>query len=234
MPKYTFKDIINIVKSWKKKDNVELTLKDLNLKFDSYVRVRIYTEGFFFFLFQTPTPILGKGILIKVELFFTYLNRGFKMDIVNPEDNVIEDLYLLIRFTIEKSKNKIKAESLLAKPLEWCLSKIKDKETEEALKMNHPSIFLKEDIETQRRKEALDKIEELRKYFKIEDPRITKEVRKKVDLNRKKAFVGLTVDEKYDKKTGKSIFAKKKIKSKGFASVLNDNNEIEDFTETEI
>ena len=215
----------------KKEPNKELKYEDLRVNYKSIMRVKIYSAGYFLEEINAGTPIVNKdGIKISIELMFTYINRGLVIELLDTD--YLEDIFLLIVFSIEynKNKNPILIESKLQAPLEWCLKQLNNKEYEELVRKNSSILALKEDPETLKRLESYDKVEkikrDIKKRFLNNGKKFTTEDKENVVKNIKKKFVGSLLEEKMDKHRGVVRYIPKKNKNTGIENYLNNDEEI--------
>lgn len=215
----------------KKEPNKELKYEDLRVNYKSIMRVKIYSAGYFLEEINAGTPIVNKdGIKISIELMFTYINRGLIIELLDTD--YLEDIFLLIVFSIEynKNKNPILIESKLQAPLEWCLKQLNNKEYEELVRKNSSILALKEDPEMSKRLESFEKVEKIKRDIKKRilnnGKKFTTEDKENVVKNIKKKFVGSLLEEKMDKHRGVVRYIPKKNKNTGIENYLNNDEEI--------
>lgn len=215
----------------KKEKNKELKYEDLRVNYKSIMRVKIYSAGYFLEEINAGTPIVNKdGIKISIELMFTYINRGLVIELLDTD--YLEDIFLLIVFSIEynKNKNPTLIESKLHAPLEWCLKQLNNKEYEELVKKNNPILALREDPEMSKRLESYEKVEKIKRDLKKRilnnGKKFTTEDKENVLKNIKKKFVGSLLEEKIDKHRGVVRYIPKKNKNTGIENYLNNDEEV--------
>lgn len=213
MKKITLKDILALLEKRRQESfNLEEIIKQLEVGYDSYVRVKIFTPGLFLEEIRTDTPIVGKsGITIKVDLFLTYLNRNLNMELI--DDYLIEDLYLLLLLTISNPNhpNPSLVEARLRKPLKWLKERIDNKEMIERIEACDPMLLTEEDPEYTKAVAGIREEMAIEREMGFEhDPRITDDVRRAMENQQIKSLLGITIEEYYDPKTNKMRIRKKK------------------------
>lgn len=216
-----------IIDFYKKSKEKILKFEDLRINYKTYLRVKILTPGLYLEEICCDTPILGSsGVAISVELIFTYLNRGIMIELI--DDCYLEDMYLLIMLTFEynRDKNPTYVESKLKKPLEWIINKINNEELRNLMTNDNPLLLAQDDPYMTKVIEGIEAAKELDDKLGIfNDPRLTPRLKERVKKKQLKHFIGKTIEERVDEKTGRISIVKKRRSGPGFKSVLS--NEIE-------
>ena len=229
-PKLTIQSIIDLYKKSKQK---VLRFQDLRINYKTLLRVKILTPGLYLEEICCDTPILGSsGVAISVELIFTYLNRGIMIELI--DDCYLEDMYLLIMLTFEynKDKNPAYIEGRLQKPLQWIINKINNVELRNLMTTDNPLLLTQEDPVVKKAIEGIEAAKELDdKLGILNDPRLTPKLKERVRKKQLKHFIGKTVEERLDEKTGRVTIVKKRRTGPGFApALLNEVEEGDPFT----
>lgn len=224
-PKLTIQSIIDLYKKSKQK---VLKFSDLRINYKTLLRVKILTPGLYLEEICCDTPILGaSGVAISVELIFTYLNRGLMLELI--DDCYLEDMYLLIMLTFEynKDKNPAYVEGRLQKPLSWIIDKINNEELRNIMTNDNPLLLSQEDPVVKKAIEGIEAAKELDdKLGILNDPRLTPRLKEKVKKKQLKHFIGKTIEEKVDEKTGRVKIVKKRRIGPGLSQALF--NEVEE------
>jgi len=223
----------SIIDLYKKSKEKVLKFEDLRINYKTLLRVKILTEGLYLEEICCDTPILGSsGVAISVELIFTYLNRGIMIELI--DDCYLEDMYLLIMLTFEynKDKNPAYVESRLKRPLEWIVNKINNEELRNLMTNNNPLLIAQEDPYVKSAIEGIEAAKDLDDKLGIfNDPRLTPRLKERVRKKQLKHFIGKTIEEKLDPKTGRISIVKKRRNGPGFSSaLLNEVEESDPFT----